>query len=178
MADQVTLCFERLPSLTSLDIDDFDWECLDLECQTRFLACFSTVEILNVQGLRVESLLSMVQIIRAFPLLRGLALCNIGWALTDESSRAVNKLSPPPHLRSLRLSDCYKRDILDWLMREPMPRVEFLSLGIIFSADAQSIGNYLRRDGPFIVRLTFGFSDMNAGGDAGRCIIYNHTVYQ
>lgn len=47
------------------------------------------------------------------PLLQCLSLCNVGWNFTDESLYAINKLSPPPHLRMLSLSECYKRDILD-----------------------------------------------------------------
>jgi hypothetical protein len=175
-AEQVTLYFGGFPSVKELDIDTFSWDYLDPDSQTNFLTCFSTIETLAIRGLYVASILSVIQIICAFPLLQSLSLCNVGWNFTDESLDAINKLSPPPHLRTLGLSECYKRDILDWLIHESEPRVESLSLGTIFSADVQSISNYLRRDGPFIEHLSFGFSDMDAGGDAGMYLISSRMV--
>ncbi|KIM81718.1 hypothetical protein PILCRDRAFT_821072 [Piloderma croceum F 1598] len=165
-AEQITLYFGGFPSVKELDIDTFSWDSLDSDSQTNFLTCFSTIETLNIRALYVASILSVIRIIGASPLLQSLSLCNVGWNFTDESLYAINKLSPPPHLRTLSLAECYKRDILDWLIHESEPSVESLSLGVIFSADVQSISNYLRRDGPFIEHLSFGFSDMDAGGDA------------
>ncbi|KAJ7698610.1 hypothetical protein B0H17DRAFT_927137 [Mycena rosella] len=132
-----------------------------------FLVGFQALTHLELWAAQFDSVSQLVQLVCSKPLLQILGFDDIAWA--DPSFEIPNNPSQfvPGALRSLRLSNCYKRDILDWLVsHDSLPPIHHIQLGSVYPEDTQSIGHFLQRLGPELFTLQLEFSSLDAGGDA------------
>lgn len=161
--------FGGLSSVKSIEILGTVWCELFEAAPGSFFACFPDLKHLEICEVYVEPLDGLCQFATTFPLLRSLSLYDVGWDVTElDLSRIGIDHPPPPLLESLRLRGCYTRDILNWLLvQQPIAPVAVLDLGNVRPADAHSIGVYLRKLGPILRHLEFGFEGIDTGGDAG-----------
>ncbi|KAJ6491291.1 hypothetical protein C8R47DRAFT_976737 [Mycena vitilis] len=131
--------------------------------KSTLLAGFQTLTHLEVVAVQFDSVAPLVQLICSKPLLQILRVDDLGW--NDPSFDPAQ--SVPTALHSLHLSNCYKRDILDWIASHPvLPPIRNLQLGSVYPEDTHSIGRFLQRLGPHLLTLQLEFSSLDAGGDA------------
>ncbi|KAJ6469471.1 hypothetical protein C8R45DRAFT_837280 [Mycena sanguinolenta] len=131
--------------------------------RSALLAGFQALTHLEVRAAQFDSVSYLVQLVSSKPLLQILSVDDLAWddASFDPSQRVSGAL------HSLRLSNCYKRDILDWLAsQERLPPISRIQLGSVYPEDTHSIGRFLRRLGAHLLILQLEFSSLDAGGDA------------
>ncbi|KAF8217746.1 hypothetical protein K438DRAFT_1556273 [Mycena galopus ATCC 62051] len=157
------------------------------------LAEFQALTHLEIRAAQFDSVNHLAQLVSSKPLLQILSVDDLGW--DDPSFDLALPVSGALH--SLRLSNCYKRDILDWLAsHDPLPSINHIHLGSVYPEDTYSIGRFLRCLGSHLLTLQLEFSSLDAGGDAedfcarvdlahnpALCIIIldkfiNYSVYQ
>ncbi|KAJ7033132.1 hypothetical protein C8F04DRAFT_1039695 [Mycena alexandri] len=128
------------------------------------LAGFQALTHLEIWAAQFDSVSHLVQLVCSKPLLQILSLDDLGW---EDPSFETPGPPVPRALHSLRLSQCYKRDILDWLASyDSLPPLHHIQLGSVYPEDTHSIGRFLKRLGPDLSTLQLEFSSLDAGGDA------------
>jgi hypothetical protein len=177
--DDALSCLLSLSSVSSLCLDGGNLSRVDSKSLKGFLTCFSAVEELSITKTPFRTFDDAVKIISAFPLLKSLHLDNVGWNLgpEDDGVPTTAEPSPPPGLQCLGLGNCYKRDVLHWLLRHPpTPFVSNVDLGTIFGLNTPSIGNYLHALAGSLEHLQLGFSGLDAGEEAGLSDLISFSV--
>ncbi|KAJ6572071.1 hypothetical protein B0H19DRAFT_937615 [Mycena capillaripes] len=131
--------------------------------RSSLLAGFQSLSHLEIRAAQFDSVSHLVQLVCSKPLLQILSVDDLGW---DDPS--FDPAQPVPvALHSLRLSNCYKRDILDWLAsHHSLPQIQHIQLGSVYPEDTHSIGRFLGRLGSHLLTLQLEFSSLDAGGDA------------
>ncbi|KAJ7150957.1 hypothetical protein C8R43DRAFT_887184 [Mycena crocata] len=131
--------------------------------KSSFLAGFQGLKLLEIWAAQFDFVSHLVQLVCSKPLLQVLSLDDLGWQDPSVSSAQC----APGGLHSLRLSNCYKRDILDWLASQnSIPPIQHIQLGSVYPVDTPSIGRFLQRLGSKLLTLQLEFSSLDAGGDA------------
>ncbi|KAJ7253714.1 hypothetical protein B0H12DRAFT_1017512 [Mycena haematopus] len=131
--------------------------------RSALLAGFQALTHLEVRAAQFDSVNHLVHLVSSKPRLQILSVDDLGWQ--DASFDPAQCVSGALH--SLRLSNCYKRDILDWLAsHDPLPPIKHIQLGSVYPEDTHSIGRFLRRLGSHLLILQLEFSSLDAGGDA------------
>ncbi|KAJ7928142.1 hypothetical protein B0H13DRAFT_1598175 [Mycena leptocephala] len=131
--------------------------------RSALLAGFQALAHLEIWAAQFDSVSHVVQLVCSKPLLQILSVDDLGW--DDPSFDPA--LNVPGALHSLRLSNCYKRDILDWIAsHDSLPPIHHIQLGSVYPEDTHSIGRFLRRLGSHLWTLQLEFSSLDAGGDA------------
>ncbi|KAJ7636941.1 hypothetical protein FB45DRAFT_907794 [Roridomyces roridus] len=137
------------------------------ETKSALLSGFGALTHLELWAAKFDSVSDLLQLVCSKPLLQVLSFDNLGWEdpnfdIPKEPSDSVSDT-----LHSLRLSNCYKRDILDWLASHgSVPPIHHLHLGSVFPEDTHSIGRFLHILGSHLQTLQLEFSSLDAGGDA------------
>jgi len=129
---------------------------------------FRSVTKLELYSIELVSVSQLFDIVCTMPNLHSLGLDDAGW----ESELVEDKQTKlfPIGLNSMRIGECYKRDILSNLLPDNQYRgcvVETLDLGLVRPTDTPIIGQYLQFLGPSLAHLHVGFSSLDSGGDAG-----------
>ncbi|KAF7348553.1 hypothetical protein MVEN_01372800 [Mycena venus] len=131
--------------------------------KSTLLAGFQALTHLEIRAAQFDSVNHLVQLVSSKPLLQILSVDDLGW----EEPSFDDTLCVSSALHSLRLSNCYKRDILDWLAsHDPLPPINHIQLGSVYPEDTHSIGRFLHRLGSHLLTLQLEFSSLDAGGDA------------
>ncbi|KAJ7322937.1 hypothetical protein DFH08DRAFT_712304 [Mycena albidolilacea] len=131
--------------------------------RSALLAGFQAVTHLEIRAAQFDSVNHLVQLVSSKPVLQILSVDDLGWQ--DPSFDGAQWVSSALH--SVRLSNCYKRDIFDWLAsHDPLPPIKHIQLGSVYPEDTHSIGRFLRRLGAHLLTLQLEFSSLDAGGDA------------
>ncbi|KAF7334297.1 hypothetical protein MSAN_02391300 [Mycena sanguinolenta] len=152
-----------LPSVNEMLLQNIVWGRMNPSTRSALLVGFQALAHLEVRAAQFDSVTHLVQLVSSKPLLQILSVDDLGWE--DASFDPAQRVSGALH--SLRLSNCYKRDILDWLAsHDPLPRISHIQLGSVYPEDTHSIGRFLRRLGPHLSILQLEFSSLDAGGDA------------
>ncbi|KAJ7669340.1 hypothetical protein DFH06DRAFT_1125709 [Mycena polygramma] len=161
--DPIVAILASLPCVLELQIQNIDWGRINPSTKSTLLTGFQTLTHLEILAVQFRSVAHLVQLICSKPLLQILSVDDLGW--NDPSFDPVQ--SVPAALHSLHLSNCYKRDILDWIASHPaLPPIRHLQLGSVYPEDTHSIGRFLRRLGLHLLTLQLEFSSLDAGGDA------------
>ncbi|CAK5272805.1 unnamed protein product, partial [Mycena citricolor] len=164
----ITALAHDLPTVESLAFGDLSWDSLKPATQAVFYSKFRALATLELRSSAFDFTSDVVELISSKPALRKLHLLDVAWSPDPGSDHHILDQFPVPQgLDSLRLTDCYQRDILDWMVsRHPVPAVRYLQLGRVQPPDAPSIGRFLKLLGPELKTLQFEFSSLDAGGDA------------
>jgi hypothetical protein len=167
------VCFLRLA--------DVNWANIARPSRSAFLQAFAgRITALEIVHIKFETFNDLVEVLASFPLLRGLVLDNLGWSFGSDP--VPDGMRPPGHLHSLALMYCYKRDVLNWFLRDVglgdgrTPRVQRVDFGQIYDTDTVAAGRYLKALGESLEQINVGFSGLNSGGDAGAAKVYDHSV--
>ncbi|KAJ6616488.1 hypothetical protein B0H10DRAFT_1397089 [Mycena sp. CBHHK59/15] len=156
-----------LPSVTEFLIQNIHWGRMNPSTKSALLSGFQNLTHLEVWAAQFDSVSHLVQLICSKPLLEILSFDDLGWDDPYFEMPGTSSQRVPAALRSLRLSNCYKRDILDWLVAyQSLPSIRHLQLGSVYPEDTPSIGRFLQRLGPELLTLELEFSSLDAGGDA------------
>jgi hypothetical protein len=162
--DPVVGILANLPCVTELLIQNINWGRMNPLTRSALLAGFQALAHLEIWAAQFDSVSHVVQLVCSKPLLQILSVDDLGW--DDPSFDPA--LNVPGALHSLRLSNCYKRDILDWIAsHDSLPPIHHIQLGSVYPEDTHSIGRFLRRLGSHLWTLQLEFSSLDAGGDAG-----------
>lgn len=166
--DELLKSSSSLSCITMLDIGLAGWERIGHSTKTLFLSSFQGVTKLEIFDLRFSALMEVFDIICAFPQLETVVLDDLGWEDKSFDPPKISGKQFPSSVRNLLLSNCYERDIFNWLLtHEPIPLLHRVELGSVSPLDAPSIGQYLKALGSELHSLRVAFSSLDAGGDAG-----------
>ncbi|KAJ7089237.1 hypothetical protein B0H15DRAFT_981181 [Mycena belliarum] len=162
--DPIVGTLARLPCVTDMLIANIQWGQMNPRTKSTLLDGFPALTHLELWSMHFDSVSHLVQLICSKPLLHILGLDDLAW---EDPSFETSACRVPYGLHSLRLSNCYKRDILDWLVsHEALPPIHHVQLGAVHPEDTHSIGRFLARLGPDLFTLQLEFSSLDAGGDA------------
>ncbi|KAJ7089243.1 hypothetical protein B0H15DRAFT_885339 [Mycena belliarum] len=162
--DPIIGTLARLPCVTDMFIANIQWGNMNPRTKSALLDGFPALTHLELWSTHFDSVSHLVQLICSKPLLHILGLDDLAW---EDPSFETSACRVPYGLHSLRLSNCYKRDILDWLVsHEALPPIHHVQLGAVHPEDTHSIGRFLARLGPDLFTLQLEFSSLDAGGDA------------
>ncbi|KAJ7931236.1 hypothetical protein B0H13DRAFT_2308849 [Mycena leptocephala] len=146
--DPVVGILANLPCVTELLIQNINWGRMNPLTRSALLAGFQALAHLEIWAAQFDSVSHVVQLVCSKPLLQILSVDDLGW--DDPSFDPA--LNVPGALHSLRLSNCYKRDILDWIAsHDSLPPIHHIQL-------ARCI--------PKTPIPSLEFSSLDAGGDA------------
>nr|GAT48840.1 predicted protein [Mycena chlorophos] len=152
-----------LPSLTVLRVENISWNALSAPARAGFLIQFQRLTHLELRACDFNSFANLCRLVASKPALQSLLCDDLGWEDPQTAEDAV----VPSTLSSLRLSGCYERDVLNWLVAQPrLPVIRHLELGAVSPPDTAAIGNFLRQLGPSLKLLQFAFWSLDPGGDA------------
>lgn len=157
----------RFPNLRSLGLTNFDLRDFSADLISSFSSVFSNVTEFTLTAIEFASVSDVLDLTSTLPNLRHWSLRNVQWDDPSFSS-TVNFPNVPSSLQSLQLEDCYKRDIISWLLSlKPVPLISHIDFGKIYPKDAPTLGEYLKVLGPALLTLRLGFFSLDSGGDAG-----------
>ncbi|KAJ7255314.1 hypothetical protein C8J57DRAFT_606449 [Mycena rebaudengoi] len=152
-----------LPCVTEFLLENIHWGHMNPRTKTAILSGFQSLAHLEIRAAQFDSVLQVTQLVCSKPLLEILSFDDIAWK--DPSFESPTTV--PASLRSLRLSNCYKRDVLEWLVsHSSLPPIHHIQLGPVYPQDTVSIGRFLERLGANLFTLELEFSSLDAGGDA------------
>ncbi|KAJ7512461.1 hypothetical protein B0H11DRAFT_1699109 [Mycena galericulata] len=135
--------------------------------KSALLTGFRGLTHLELWAAQFESVSHLLQLVCSKPLLQILSFDDLAWEDPSFEIPTTPSECVPATLNSLRLSNCYKRDILDWLSsHDSIPPIHHLQLGSVNPQDTRSIGRFLQRLGSDLLTLQLEFSSLDAGGDA------------
>lgn len=162
-----------LPSVSEILIQNIVWGRMNPSTRSALLAGFQALTHLEIRAAQFDSVNHLVQLVSSKPVLQILSVDDLGWQ--DPSFDDAQWVSGALH--SVRLSNCYKRDIFDWLAsHDPLPPIKHIQLGSVYPEDTHSIGRFLRRLGAHLLTLQLEFSSLDAGGDAGIYSSIYHSI--
>ncbi|KAJ7484406.1 hypothetical protein FB451DRAFT_1232430 [Mycena latifolia] len=156
-----------LPCVTEMLIQNIQWGRMNPTTKSALLAGFQALTHLELWAAHFDSVSHLVQLVCSKPLLQILGFDDLAWEDPSFETPTDPSQCIPGSLHSLRLSNCYKRDILDWLVsHDSLPPIHHIHLGSVYPEDTHSIGRFLQRLGSDLLTLQLEFSSLDAGGDA------------
>ncbi|KAJ6532743.1 hypothetical protein DFH09DRAFT_1182140 [Mycena vulgaris] len=165
--DSIISILAGLPCVTGLLIQNIHWGLMNPATKSAFLAGFHGLTHLELCAAQFDSVSHLVQLVCSKPHLEILGFDDLAWDDPSFDIPATTSQCVPGALHSLRLSNCYKRDILDWLVsHSELPPINHIQLGSVYPEDTPSIGRFLKRLGSDLLSLQLEFSSLDAGGDA------------
>jgi len=167
-----------LTAVKSLRIRNMVWSEVKPETKSILLCSFRILRELELWGVDFKTLTQLLDIACAFPSLERISVDDLGWVDPSFEPPRSPERRLPSTLHTLHLGYCYKRDILHWiLVHHPVPIIHHIHLGTVYQKDTNAIGQYLRFLGSALHTLRLGFSDLDAGGDAGTFLIHCNVGY-
>ncbi|KAF7291951.1 hypothetical protein MIND_01220700 [Mycena indigotica] len=161
--DRIITVLANIPFLTALVLENISWNELVSATRDTLIDAFQQITRLDLRASDFGSVAHLFRLVASKPRLRSLGCDNLGWTDPDPTETVI----APRMLNHLRLSGCYERDILDWLLAQTsIPPISDLELGAVRPEDTASIGNFLRRLGPRLRTLQLEFWSLDPGGDA------------
>ncbi|KAJ7735089.1 hypothetical protein DFH07DRAFT_114424 [Mycena maculata] len=165
--DPIIGILANLPCVTEILIENIHWGRMNPSTKSALLTGFRALTHLELWAAQFDSVSHLLQLVCSKPLLQILSFDDLGWEDPSFETPANSSQCVPGTLHSLRLSNCYKRDILDWLTSHvTIPPIHHIQLGSVYPEDTHSIGRFLKRLGSDLLTLQLEFSSLDAGGDA------------